>query len=396
MVVLLIFLLILTNNFSYLVILITNVVNKITKQTFFKVFLRFFALVFVILIFQIPTIKVKSVFFMLKYVFFLLFLLKNIVSLAQDQRYSMYFNSSLMANPALLGTKSQATLSYHSRNEHIDVPSEINYRTPNISLTMPFIKNKYDQKGDPNGENKRFGGVGLAFSNAAERGGAQKIIGVSVGLAYNFPLIKEKQVFFSLGASAGRYQRNTKTSANISNRTNYNTFATGFWIYQEDDKHQNEQKMFFGASIFNLALNDTTLMDSRTNTQNFRYHLVAGVRLYRGEKHSITPNMRIIQENDKQNVNIGSFFRYHFSDNAGSLFQYGFFGTGIWYSTQKTIITSIEFNTPTLATGFSYDWKLTDKSLYNASEWTISIKKRIGKKKVERKIITDVEPDVIE
>ena len=338
----------------------------------------------------------KPILFMLKYVFFLLFLLKNTLSLAQDERYSMYFKSPLMANPALLGTKSQATLSYHSRNERIDVPSEINYRIPNISLTIPFIKNKYDEKGDPNGENNRFGGVGIAFNNQSERGGAQKIIGLTVGLAYNFPLIKEKQVYFSLGASASRNQRNTKDVANISNRTYYNTFATGLWIYQEDDKHQNEEKMFFGASMFNLSLKDTTLMDSPTSMQGFRYHLMAGLRVYRGDKFSIMPNMRVIQENNSQNFNIGSYFRYHFSDNAGSLFQYGFFGVGAWYSTQRTIITSIEFNTPTLTTGFSYDWKLTDKSLYSASEWTISLKKRIGKKKVERKIINDIEPEVID
>jgi type IX secretion system PorP/SprF family membrane protein len=333
---------------------------------------------------------------MLKYYFFLFFLIKTSISLAQDERYSMYFNSPMMANPALLGTKSQATLSYHSRNEHINIPSEINYRIPNLSLVVPFVKNKYDEKGDANGENNRFGGVGIAFNNQSERGGAKKIIGASIGLAYNFSLIKEKQLFFSVGASASRYQRSTKTISNISNRTNYNTFSTGIWVYQEDNKHQNEQKMFLGASIYNLTLKDTTLFDTPNDTQGFRYHLVAGVRVYRGKKYSITPNMRVIQENNDQNFNLGSFFRYHFSDNAGSLFQYGFLGAGVWYSTQRTIITSIEFNTPTITTGFSYDWKISDKSLYNASEWTISIKKRIGKKKVERKIINDEEPEVIE
>lgn len=345
--------------------------------------------------------------------FLLVFIIfcKNYVAQAQDVNYSQFHHAPMVTNPAAIATKDQMQFAFNYRNQWRGIGQ--NFTTPMLSFIYPLIKK--DEEGYLK---KRWGGIGASFINdRVGEGGLLQTTGAMLAFAYNFSLPKSS--YLSVGAEGGFFQRRIDVGAlisgsqlnggvvdpnipfdeNIDNSTvTYPLFNTGVMWYKESDR--KETKSYLGASFYNINRPNTSFINDLNAPLSFRYIFTGGIRALRSEKFSITPNFRWIEQSNTSQVNIGSLFKYHFSENAGSLFRSGTVGFGTWYSVNNALILSFEVDTPNYTLGFSYDFNTSQLAdapgAAGATEIVFAIKRTLGRKRDEKPPINDVEPPTID
>jgi type IX secretion system PorP/SprF family membrane protein len=338
---------------------------------------------------------------MKKGLFFVLILFYFYDSYSQDLHYSQYINTPFVVNPALLASKSQAKLSFQERTQWRG--TGVRFRNYSLSLIRPLVSVKKDTI------LKRWAGVGLNVISDSQNG-VLRTVGASVGFAYNLNLGKPNH-YLSIGVQGGYFQKRLDTQNLISgydanfnpisfdesqllnNEINFGSLGAGFLWYGEDSYLTSDYRYYLGASLFHLNQpNQSFLKESQPLF--IRLVAITGFRAYFDGKYSVFPNARWIEQYNTRQLNVGSYFKYHFTESSGALFRYGTLNLGLWYSVQNAIVASFELDSPTFTFGFSYDFaalKLREaQGNAGATEYSISLKKRIGKtKSLDRPPIQD-------
>lgn len=277
---------------------------------------------------------------------------------AQDLTFSQYHYTPFLTNPAMVGVNKDTQIMFNYRRQQLEVGESFN--TPMISFMAP-LKNK----------NRQWGGIGASFIND-NAAGFLKTNGGVLSLAYNIGLGSNSNI--SIGLQGGYFQRKIDLSgettlnqivggifnANIDNGLGgtenldkgYATFSGGAMWSMDDEA--GEQKGFLGVSYFNFNEPDIAFVDGMDATLPTSLTVTGGYRILRTDNFSIMPNIRYItRSNDTDEINAGSWFRYHVGQK-GKL-QDGSIGLGLWYNT-NAFVASAEFNQPGYLLALSYDF----------------------------------------
>ncbi|WP_426667207.1 PorP/SprF family type IX secretion system membrane protein [Mucilaginibacter sp. McL0603] len=125
----------------------------------------------------------------MRWVLFLMILLKSITSFAQDHLYSEFFNSPLYLNPALTGQfKADLRVDLIYRNQWTNVPGPLSYFTGSIDYNIPRLG----------------GGIGLLFTRGSE--GTAYLDKTNFSALYSYSVGSEDFVL-SFGLQAGMTNR---------------------------------------------------------------------------------------------------------------------------------------------------------------------------------------------
>ncbi|NJL11844.1 MAG: OmpA family protein [Microscillaceae bacterium] len=79
------------------------------------------------------------------------------------------------------------------------------------------------------------------------------------------------------------------------------------------------------------------------------------VRVLQTDRFSILPSARFLNFAGNNQLNLGSWFRYHFIGASEGFVREGSLGLGTWYDTNDALVLLLEFNQPNYMLAVSYD-----------------------------------------
>lgn len=326
----------------------------------------------------------------------ILLILLSVGSLkAQDLAFSQFYHTPFLTNPALLVKDHQMRIFLNFRNQSIGAGD--NLSTPMASLVYPFGLRK--------GATPKLGfGFSFINDNAAELLTTNGLIFSGV---YHQKL--GSQILISLGALGGIFQRRIA----IEKITTDNQYLLGFF---NPDAGINED-LFNTSAVYLTAslgaaftLKDVFERDKLTFGLSFNHFNEPQVALFKENSSStqtiiprnitftgsfyhyphdrITwmPSFRWIYRLNTHLLNLGSMVKFSFSSDR-NLLKNGDVHVGLWYNTNKALVTAFEFHQPRYWIALSYDLSIGLKkqtfSNQGVFEMTLGLK-------IPRKIKPDV------
>lgn len=318
---------------------------------------------------------------------------------SQDVRFSQYEYTPQFTNPAAIASDNY-------------LAAYIDYRSQRISsdlvLNTMSILGKYPLH---NQDGKRIGAVGLGFISDRSEGLSEiNSYGITGSIAHNLYLNSK----WALSSGVGfQYARDEVTLGNfttgsqwVTNRgfipdmstgesfdelsNSYLSLNGGLRIYKEDEL--GDVIHYLGLSIFHFNKPDISYMENGLK-KPIRYSIQAGASIYRNRKIAISPELIIECMAAQGFIGIGVNFTYFIKDEKPfDPIKEGSLNFKIRNIVNESIVLGIQFNQPNFSLGFSHDVALTpDKTqpMYNASEFTFTIKKRIIRKPPKKKIVSN-------
>lgn len=321
--------------------------------------------------------------------------------------FSQFHLTPTLVNPAQPGLDNDLRVLYGQRQMAIGANSFISHTA---SLTYPFF-------GTRNGQNVRTSHVGVTFvSDRSGIGGLLSVNGLLADYSYNLSINEDLRV--GLGLQLGFYNRAINT-ANLRSGAQFNG-TTGTYdpsrSFGEPDLKNGENSFTYpvvnaGATFFKEEDSQVRyyvgLAYQNINQPNYAFDgspranlpgiLVAngGINLLPTEsRFAVEPNFRAIYMNSSNGlVNLGSLFKYKFSDEPG----YGHVGVGAWYSFNNAAVFSLEMAMPYFFAGYSYDATVNSlASVSPASTHEIIVGYRMNRHKPSPKLdVTPPAPPVV-
>ncbi|MCS6795055.1 MAG: type IX secretion system membrane protein PorP/SprF [Raineya sp.] len=306
---------------------------------------------------------------------FIVFWLIVLTCSGQDFRYNFYQYNAVGVNPAWAGMQEQASLSYHSRRQNLSVS---NHTTLMLTAMYPILHNE-----------KHFGTLGLSLFQDRQ-GFLGEVNAFELLAACNVPLHEKHKIYLALGLQGG-----SREIYDALKGTDYfPAWSGGIIFYQRKNSYQN--RWFAGVSQSNWLGNERYL----ENYQFFgklRTILIAGFEVAQIHGFAIIPNVRSILQKDVNFTNYGVSLRKTFSDNSGAWFRYGSWGISGWYAPIQGFVGAVDIDTPAFTLGFSLGFSSQEHFLSygNSREFIVSLKKIIGKKRLDEKpLINETEPNI--
>ena len=297
---------------------------------------------------------------------------------AQDFRYNLYQYNAFGVNPALAGMQKEASVSFHSRKQA--VASGLSHKTLMLSALYPIMNN-----------GEHYGTIGISVYRDRQNYFG-KVQAFDLLAAFNIPVYKPKNISLALGIQGGSREREDYLLG-----TNYVLgWSGGTMVYQNYQDNPYRQHWFIGISGSNW-LNNEHYLENYHFSNKLRTTLTAGFEVWTNKKYALIPNIRSIIHNGVDFTNYGVSLRRFFSDNSGTLFRYGSWGVSGWYAHNQAYTLALDMNSPTFTMGFSYSLASQNHlfNYKNANEFIITLKKPIGKKKIDdRPIINDDEQSI--
>lgn len=283
----------------------------------------------------------------------LLLVLSVSIAEAQEPNFSMYHYAPVFTNPGQIGVIEDVRLMLNFRNQAIDVGES--FRASSLSGFYPI-----------NVGNHRLV-IGANFLNDRASEFVQTNGGV-VALAYSIRTSETTELSF--GLQGGYFQRkrdgsfttddqfvnggfdpNAPSADGVLNETaGYPTLSGGLY-YQVKDQDGRE-KAFIGGSLFNVLEPNISFFDSREDELPLSIKATAGYRVYQGQKLSVLPTVRLINQADNNFLNIGSRFGYELDNTEEGIKK---IELGLWYNTNDLGVFSVAYEQPNLILGVSYD-----------------------------------------
>ena len=311
----------------------------------------------------------------------------------QGSYFSQQNFASLLYNPAAPALKDEMALSLNYRN--LQSKSQLSINSLYFSAIRPFYNKD---------KSRRWGGLGVhVFNDKAEELGTLTNQQLAASFAYNIPIFKKH--FLALGAQ-GMYGQNRFAFEGIttgsqwirnrgfdptaatgeqlgSDRKAYWSTAIGFMFYKEKEEGGHAYQLGFSA----YDLNQPELSFSGSlYKQSMTYKAQASLEVLDRHNFSVAPELIWQKRAQEQLWSVGSVVKYKFVNNnpfdpiaSGSLHFIA--RTNI----KEAVVFGIQLAQPGYAVGFSYDWGFgsgaTNEPGYHATEFGISLRKSIGRKK---------------
>lgn len=297
--------------------------------------------------------------------------------------FSQYYEPSpLFSNPAWVAAKSQIFVGTNFRREQIGVRQGISSAA--FELMMPFLE----------ANNKRIGGFGLAFlTETAGKGGLLRQNALIGNLAYNLDFSDYDHLAFGLqgGYFFRRINPDLLTSesqytingfdANLPLNENFAAFQsdfpqvnTGFLWYGEDE----QDNLFYYLSLAAYSLNKpTTTWFADVNRIPWLLQVAGEMNAFGYNEWLFYPTFRYVSQANKQNLSLGTIGRRDFSKDTK-------LGVGIWFNTNKKIISSIDIATKNYQFSVSYDLAFANRNVLGQTNSVVELS-LLWKKPFERK-----------
>lgn len=155
----------------------------------------------------------------------------------------------------------------------------------------------------------------------------------------------------------GRFDPDTPSADNLDNqRKGYATLSAGLFYRIEDI--MGKEKAFIGVAIFNANRPNISLLDNANANLPLSTKLTAGYRVYQGQKFSVLPTLRLINQADNNFLNLGSRLDYELVNNREGVKK---IELGLWYNTNGLCVFSMAYEQSNLTVGVSYDVPVADK-----------------------------------
>lgn len=315
------------------------------------------------------------------------------VTTAQNINYSQYQNTPFFTNPALVGSRSEVSLTAIHRSQQLTDLEK--YNMSSVMVSAPLI--------DPKGS-KRWGGWGVSVMNDHLKGGlAYQLQGISGAYAYNLEL--QSGHFISFGMQGGYYQRKltveglTTSSQWIDNvgfnpetgigenfsgeRKGYLSLGTGFLYYAEDEEQRQVAR--FGVAAYNVNRPDASFTTER-DVIPMKLTAMGSIALMRSEQYMITGEMLFYRENNTNTFHAGGRASYYFKDKSPyDALKDGSVDFKAGYRVNNAVTAEVQFNQPNFSVGFAYDFGIASKEAHagpnDVVEVLFTLKKLIRSKK---------------
>lgn len=320
--------------------------------------------------------------------YFLLFSIPFATS-AQDSYFTQTSSVPLQINPAQVATDNHATLTLDYRRQQF--LEDMSTQSTVFTGKYPLIKN---------GTNERWGGIGLSLltDHTDEHSSFQRTQ-LDVAFAYNFTLAP--RTYLSWGAQGGYHQQRF-SSGKITTGSQYGPSAgfdpgadpgeniggslpSDYWnvgsglnLYRTDAKQ--EPMTYLGVAVQRLQQpSELFLTDSYRLPR--RYVVQGGQRVFDNGSWTITPNVLWLREGPQNLLRAGVAYTYHFKNNNPlDPLRSGSVEMGTYYTDAKALALSLRFNQPHFSAGFSYDVGTARQPMQNATELTLTLRKRINRR----------------
>lgn len=308
---------------------------------------------------------------------------------AQDPHFTQYNHTPMLLNPGMLAAKSEMQFIFNYRSQWASIIKP--YSSPMATVIYPFISK--------NENKKRWGGAGLSFiSDRAGEFGYLQTIGISGGFAYNLNLPNEN--YLSSGVQLGYFQKHILTnkfaSGNQWDNGAYNPnkalgenfqsesvgmedVSAGIFWYKTDEEKIN---YYSGISLFHLTQPDESFTKTKSNLP-MRFIYYGGLKAFTiGDNIDVVPSVLYMNQRKAQEINIGSYFRYNFSEFSSKIVQGGSIALATWFRTKDAVNLGLEIAHPNFVFGLSYDINVSSLNDATKSKGSFEIafvlKKTIG------------------
>lgn len=288
----------------------------------------------------------------------LLCVLLSNTALAQEPNYSLYRYTPFFTNPGQIGTIEDVRLMLNYRNQSLEAGESFN--STSVSAFYPInIKN-----------HRLVIGADFLSDKASQYVNTN---GGLIGVAYSIKLNQYSEL--SLGVQGGFFQRKIGgefttddqfvnggfdpsliSEDGVLNQTKaYPTLSGG--VYYKIKDEFGEDKAFIGASVFNAIEPDISFIEATSDKLPMSLKVLAGYKVYQGERFSVLPNMRWVNQAGNSFFNLGSNFDYALSTNEDGRTA---LELGAWYNTNEAGIVSVAYKQPRLTIGAGYEMPLGD------------------------------------
>jgi len=303
---------------------------------------------------------------------------------AQYFQFSQYNFTPQRVNPALVASSDDAQLSFIYRNQSTGGGFRINSNS--LNAMYPFLSPK----------GKRWSGLGLSFLD--DRSGQAGIFATQeVGLAYGVNIFVSRGQSISLGAKMLYQSRRMDINGLHTGsqyapdrgldpalalgeelgdlKSDYFTFSMGMhWQRLDED---DEMAAYLDLSFFDLNRPDEQFISS--SELNPTMVAAGGVRVFRGDKVSVFPQVLYTRSADNNVVNAGAMFRYDLKASRPRNEQYLNFLTS--YVFGRSAILGVQFHNARFGVGVSYDFPFLNHNVANngAIEVGVVFKKPVAR-----------------
>lgn len=317
------------------------------------------------------------------------------VILAQNVNYSQYRNTPFYTNPALLGSKSELSLSVLHRSQQLTDLEK--YNTSSVSAIVPLVNMK---------TGKRQGGWGFSAVNDELKGGlAYRTQGVSAAFAYNLPVSKRQ--YISFGMQGGYFQRKfsadglTTSSQWIDNagfdprassgetftgmKSNYVSLGAGALFYADDDNSRRVAQL--GVAAFNVNKPNASFTSER-DLIPVKVTALGSIALLKSDYRMVSAEMLFYHENGVNTYHVGARASHYFNnDNPFDVLQEGSIDLKLGYRVNNAITMEVQFHQPNFTVGLGYDFGVGSRQARSNNNGTFEVlfilKKFISGKKTK-------------
>lgn len=337
----------------------------------------------------------------IKYILTVIISILTLTVKAQDAHFSQYFASSLYLNPALAGSTPNTTFTSNFRSQWRSL-GIVPYTTSQFSLIMPIMKRGIKEV--------HYGGAGISIYNDRAGDGNFKTTGVMGSFAYNLPLAKKNFQYISFGGQLGIVQKNLDyTNGQWDEQYNefvgfdatiqptdivdvnkfYTDINAGFMYFYNPEKNYLKSRVstFFGGSAYHILEPNESLVPNSKSVLPRLYKAVGGVEFLFSKKFSITPTALYMRQNVVDQLNIGLYANYNFSDDKKGVLTKAEFIMGAWYRLQDSFIILAGVETDHYTIGISYDLNSSTLRSYSRGRGAYEISltlRRIKEKKLKK------------
>lgn len=301
----------------------------------------------------------------------LIFILTLIIAaktIGQDAAFSQYYASALYLNPAMAGVEEGIALSTNYRTQWRSV--SIPYVTNQISLIYPFFKSELTDS--------HKGSAGLSVYNDRAGDGNFKTLGVNLNLAYDLWLDDRSVNVIMFGLQGGVIQKRidytnlqwgeqynpfigfdvnqVPTEANFGDGSFYPDFGAGFIYYYNPHRDYGKVSGYFGTAVYHINEPNESFVENVESNLPRLYKVHGGAEYELSEKATLSPNLLLMFQNEKQHTNLGMYFGYQVFQSTNEALATTQLTAGVWHRIGDAFIGSIGLVNDAYSIGFSYDY----------------------------------------
>ncbi len=294
---------------------------------------------------------------------------------AQDPRFTQFYASPLLVNPAIMGASEDMRFSLAYRNQWGSINS--GYSTYDFNGWYPlYMKNQKDK-------------LDIGLSVLDDKAGSFNTVNADLAVDYNKEIAEDQNLCLALFGGYGQQSLNTTNltyddqyvlgSYSASNESNENMInkskgyadvGFGFVWYMNPCRDKSKLNAFLGVSGYHLNQPNTS-MDGSTSKLPVRMSYQGGLKLLESNKIDIAPNARVDVQGGSVDIALGAYVDYNFNDDLKLTL-------GTWYRKNDAIAILVGVEYKGFQLGYSYDAvtsTLIDyKTSLNANEITLSYK----------------------